>query len=52
MCLIANSAPVAYGGLGNPVRTLVAVTGLPEADFSAMLRPHPAAHDAGRCPSG
>jgi lactate permease len=37
MCLIANSAPVAYGGLGNPVRTLVAVTGLREADFSAML---------------
>jgi lactate permease len=37
MCLIANSAPVAYGGLGNPVRTLVAVTGLPEPDFSAML---------------
>jgi lactate permease len=37
MCLIANSAPVAFGGLGNPVRTLVAVTGLPEADFSAML---------------
>jgi lactate permease len=37
MCLIANSAPVAYGGLGNPVRTLVAVTGYPEADFSAML---------------
>ena len=37
ICLIANSAPVAYGGLGNPVRTLVAVTGLPEADFSAMI---------------
>ncbi len=37
LCLIANSAPVAYGGLGNPVRTLVAVTGLPEADFSAMI---------------
>jgi lactate permease len=37
MCLIANSAPVAYGSLGNPVRTLVAVTGLPEPDFSAML---------------
>src|ERR1044072_7257397 len=37
MCLIANSAPVAFGGLGNPVRTLVAVTGLPEADFSAMI---------------
>ncbi|HTX33363.1 MAG TPA: L-lactate permease [Bryobacteraceae bacterium] len=37
MCLIANSSPVAYGGMGNPIRTLVAVTGLPEADFSAML---------------
>ena len=37
LCLIANSAPVAYGGIGNPVRTLVAVTGLPEADFSAMI---------------
>lgn len=37
MCLIANSAPVAFGGIGNPVRTLVAVTQLPEADFSAML---------------
>lgn len=37
MCLIANSAPVAFGGMGNPVRTLVAVTGLREEDFSAML---------------
>ncbi|MEO8592728.1 MAG: L-lactate permease [Candidatus Solibacter sp.] len=37
MCLIANSAPVAWGGMGNPVRSLVAVTGLPEPDFSAML---------------
>ncbi len=37
LCLIANSAPVAYGGLGNPVRTLVAVTNLPEADWSAMI---------------
>jgi lactate permease len=37
LCLIANSSPVAFGGLGNPVRTLVAVTGLPEAGFSAML---------------
>jgi len=37
MCLIANSAPVAWGGMGNPVRSLVAVTGMPEADFSAML---------------
>ena len=37
LCLIANSAPVAFGGMGNPVRTLVAVTGLREEDFSAML---------------
>jgi lactate permease len=37
LCLVANSAPVAFGGLGNPIRTLVAVTGLPEADFSAMI---------------
>jgi lactate permease len=37
LCLIANSAPVAFGGLGNPIRALVAVTGLPEADFSAMI---------------
>lgn len=37
MCLIANSAPVAYGGMGNPIRTLVAVTGLGEADVSAMV---------------
>ncbi|MBS1875713.1 MAG: L-lactate permease [Acidobacteria bacterium] len=37
LCLLANSAPVAYGGLGNPIRTLNAVTGLPEADFSAMV---------------
>src|SRR5438477_2709064 len=37
LCLIANSAPVAYGGLGNPVRALVAVTNLPEPDFTAMI---------------
>lgn len=37
LCLVANSAPVAFGGLGNPIRTLTAVTGLPEADFSAMV---------------
>lgn len=37
LCLIANTAPVAYGGMGNPIRTLVAVTGLPEADLSAMV---------------
>src|SRR5262249_55829617 len=37
LCLVANSAPVAFGGLGNPIRALVAVTGLPEPDFSAMI---------------
>jgi lactate permease len=37
MCLIANTAPVAWGGMGNPIRTLVAVTGLPEADVSSMV---------------
>jgi lactate permease len=37
LCLIANTAPVAWGGMGNPIRTLVAVTGLPEADLSAMV---------------
>ncbi|HYM09716.1 MAG TPA: L-lactate permease [Bryobacterales bacterium] len=36
LCLIANTAPVAFGGVGNPIRVLVAVTGLPEADLSAM----------------
>ncbi len=37
LCLIANTAPVAWGGMGNPIRTLIAVTGLPEADLSAMV---------------
>ena len=37
LCLIANTAPVAWGGMGNPIRTLRAVTGLPEADLSAMV---------------
>jgi lactate permease len=37
LCLIANTSPVAYGGVGNPIRTLVAVTGLPEPDLSAMV---------------
>ncbi len=36
LCLIANTSPVAYGGVGNPIRALVAVTGLPDADLSAM----------------
>jgi lactate permease len=36
LCLIANTAPVAWGGVGNPIRVLAGVTGLPEAEFSAM----------------
>jgi hypothetical protein len=30
LCLLANTAPVAWGGVGNPIRVLAAVTGLPE----------------------
>jgi lactate permease len=37
LCLMANTAPVAFGGVGNPIRTLVAVTGLGEADISGMI---------------
>jgi lactate permease len=37
LCLVANTAPVAFGGVGNPIRALVAVTGLPDADLSAMV---------------
>jgi lactate permease len=36
LCLLANTAPVAWGGVGNPVRVLAGVTGLPEAELSAM----------------
>jgi lactate permease len=35
--LIANTAPVAWGAIGIPVHTLAAVSGLPEADLSAMI---------------
>jgi lactate permease len=37
LCLIANTAPVAFGGLGNPVRTLTAVTEIPSPVLSAMM---------------
>jgi lactate permease len=37
LCLMANTAPVAFGAVGNPIRTLVAVTGLGEADISGMI---------------
>ena len=36
LCLVANTAPVAWGGVGNPIRTLAGVTGLSEAAYSAM----------------
>jgi lactate permease len=36
LCLIANTAPVAWGAVGNPIRVLAGVTGLPESDLSAM----------------
>ena len=36
LCLIANTAPVAWGAVGNPIRVLAAVTALPESALSAM----------------
>src|SRR5262249_4176791 len=36
LCLLANTAPVAWGAVGNPIRTLTGVTGLPEGALSAM----------------
>src|SRR3954451_13872430 len=37
LCLIANTSPVAFGGIANPVRALVAVTGLPAMQISATM---------------
>ncbi len=37
LCLLANTAPVAWGGVGNPVRVLNGVTGLAIPDLNAML---------------
>ena len=37
VCLLANTAPVAWGGVGNPVRVLAVVTGLPVGDLNAMM---------------
>jgi lactate permease len=37
LCLLANTAPVAWGGVGNPIRVLALVTGLPEHDLSSMV---------------
>lgn len=35
LCLVANTAPVAWGALGTPIRTLAAVTELPVEELSA-----------------
>jgi lactate permease len=37
LCLLANTAPVAWGGVGNPIRVLTGVTGLPEPALNAMV---------------
>ncbi len=37
ICLLANTAPVAFGSIGIPVTTLANVTGLPVAGVSAMV---------------
>jgi lactate permease len=37
LCLVANTAPVAWGGVGNPIRVLSGVTGFPEQALSAMV---------------
>ena len=36
LCLIANTSPVAYGGLGTPIFTLGVVTGIPNEAISIM----------------
>ncbi len=37
ICMLANTAPVAFGSIGIPVTTLADVTGLPEAELSAWV---------------
>ena len=37
LCLLANTAPVAWGGVGNPIRVLNGVTGLPTHALNAMV---------------
>ena len=37
ICLLANTAPVAFGSLGIPVTTLAHVTGIPVMPLSAMI---------------
>jgi lactate permease len=37
ICLLANTAPVAFGSIGIPVTTLAGLTGLPVLSLSAMV---------------
>src|SRR5688572_3210387 len=37
ICLLANTAPVAFGSIGIPVTTLAGITGLPVMSLSAMV---------------
>lgn len=37
ICLLANTAPVAFGSIGVPVTTLASVTGLPVGELSAWV---------------
>ena len=37
ICLLANTAPVAFGSIGTPILTLNTVTGLPLRDLSARV---------------
>jgi lactate permease len=37
ICLLANTAPVAFGSIGIPVITLAGITGLPALTLSAMV---------------
>src|SRR5712691_2713075 len=37
ICLLANTAPVAFGSIGIPVTTLANITGLPVLPLSAMV---------------
>src|SRR5258705_5003064 len=37
ICLLANTAPVAFGSIGIPVITLAGITGLPVASLSANV---------------
>ena len=42
LCLLANTAPVAWGAVGNPIRALTTVTGLPEHGLERHDRADPA----------